>query len=56
MSTPAELLEALGREARARLGGGGDGPTRVYRGRTMIASEPSSRWIWGTSSSTERPR
>jgi flagellar biosynthesis GTPase FlhF len=35
VSTPAELLEALGREARARLGGGGDGPTRVYRGRSV---------------------
>ncbi len=34
MSTPGELLEALGREARARFGGGG-GPTRVYRGRSV---------------------
>jgi flagellar biosynthesis GTPase FlhF len=35
MSTPGELLEALGREARARFGGGGGAPTRVYRGRSV---------------------
>ncbi len=35
MSTPGELLEALGREARARFTGGGDGGTRVYRGRSV---------------------
>jgi hypothetical protein len=35
MSTPGELLEALGREARARFGGGGDAATRVYRGRSV---------------------
>src|ERR1700677_438960 len=35
MSTPGELLEALGREARARLGNGRDGGTRVYRGRSV---------------------
>jgi SRP54-type protein, GTPase domain len=35
MSTPGELLEALGREARARLGNGGDGRTRTYRGRSV---------------------
>jgi hypothetical protein len=34
MSTPGELLEALGREARARLGGR-DTATRVYRGRSV---------------------
>jgi SRP54-type protein, GTPase domain len=34
MSTPGELLEALGREARARFGNGGD-TTRVYRGRSV---------------------
>jgi hypothetical protein len=35
MSTPGELLEALGREARARFGNGGEGTTRVYRGRSV---------------------
>jgi SRP54-type protein, GTPase domain len=35
MSTPGELLEALGREARARLGNGRDTATRVYRGRSV---------------------
>jgi hypothetical protein len=35
MSTPGELLEALGREARARLGNGRDAGTRVYRGRSV---------------------
>jgi flagellar biosynthesis GTPase FlhF len=35
MSTPGELLEALGREARARFGGGGGAATRVYRGRSV---------------------
>ena len=35
MSTPGELLEALGREARARFGNGGDAPTRIYRGRSV---------------------
>jgi flagellar biosynthesis GTPase FlhF len=35
MSTPGELLEALGREARARFGNGGDAQTRVYRGRSV---------------------
>jgi len=35
MSTPGELLEALGREARARFGGGGEAATRVYRGRSV---------------------
>jgi hypothetical protein len=35
MSTPGELLEALGREARARFGNGGETPTRVYRGRSV---------------------
>jgi flagellar biosynthesis GTPase FlhF len=35
VSTPGELLEALGREARARFGGGGDASTRVYRGRSV---------------------
>ncbi|HTU79824.1 MAG TPA: hypothetical protein VMF09_13810 [Solirubrobacteraceae bacterium] len=39
MSTPGELLEALGRQARARLTGGGDElaahRTRVYRGRSV---------------------
>jgi SRP54-type protein, GTPase domain len=35
MSTPGELLEALGREARARFGNGGEGGTRVYRGRSV---------------------
>jgi hypothetical protein len=35
MSTPGELLEALGREARARLGSGRDTATRVYRGRSV---------------------
>jgi flagellar biosynthesis protein FlhF len=35
MSTPGELLEALGREARARFSSGGDGGTRVYRGRSV---------------------
>jgi flagellar biosynthesis GTPase FlhF len=35
MSTPAELLEALGREARARLGHGRDAGTRTYRGRSV---------------------
>ena len=34
MSTPGELLEALGRQARARLGGGA-GLTRTYRGRSV---------------------
>jgi flagellar biosynthesis GTPase FlhF len=35
MSTPGELLEALGRQARARLGNGGDGAVRTYRGRSV---------------------
>ena len=35
MSTPGELLEALGREARARFGAGGTTPTRTYRGRSV---------------------
>ncbi|HSZ13033.1 MAG TPA: hypothetical protein VK790_03245 [Solirubrobacteraceae bacterium] len=36
MSTPGELLEALGREARARFGNGGDAAaTRIYRGRSV---------------------
>ncbi len=35
MSTPGELLEALGREARARFGNGGGGASRVYRGRSV---------------------
>lgn len=35
MSTPGELLEALGREARARIGSGRDTATRVYRGRSV---------------------
>jgi hypothetical protein len=35
MSTPGELLEALGREARARFGNGGEAATRVYRGRSV---------------------
>src|SRR5271165_521589 len=35
MSTPGELLEALGREARARFGNGGESQTRVYRGRSV---------------------
>jgi flagellar biosynthesis GTPase FlhF len=35
MSTPGEILEALGREARARLGNGRDAATRVYRGRSV---------------------
>ncbi len=35
MSTPGELLEALGREARARFGNGGETGTRTYRGRSV---------------------
>ena len=41
MSTPGELLEALGREARARLGvgagaaSGSDARMRTYRGRSV---------------------
>jgi|HubBroStandDraft_2_1064218.scaffolds.fasta_scaffold00096_11 flagellar biosynthesis GTPase FlhF len=35
MSTPGEILEALGREARARLGSGRENATRVYRGRSV---------------------
>ncbi len=35
MSTPGEMLEALGREARARFGHGGEAATRVYRGRSV---------------------
>ena len=35
MSTPGELLGALGREARARFGNGRGSATRVYRGRTV---------------------
>ncbi len=35
MSTPGELLEALGREARSRFGNGGGSSTRVYRGRSV---------------------
>ncbi len=36
VSTPGELLGALGREAKARLGNGrGSSSTRVYRGRTV---------------------
>jgi hypothetical protein len=35
MSTPGELLEALGREARARFGTAGAAPTRVFRGRSV---------------------
>jgi hypothetical protein len=35
MSTPGELLEALGREARARFGAGGETTTRVFRGRSV---------------------
>ena len=33
MSTPGEILEALGR--RARLGNGRSAATRVYRGRSV---------------------
>jgi flagellar biosynthesis GTPase FlhF len=35
VSTPGELLGALGREARARLGNGRDAGTRTYRGRSV---------------------
>jgi flagellar biosynthesis GTPase FlhF len=35
MSTPGELLEALGREARARFSGAGADGVRVYRGRSV---------------------
>jgi hypothetical protein len=36
MSTPGDLLEALGREARSRLGGGrGADGARTYRGRSV---------------------
>lgn len=35
MSTPGELLEALGREARARFGAGDTTPMRVFRGRSV---------------------
>jgi len=35
MSTPGEILEALGREARSRLGNGRGATTRVYRGRSV---------------------
>jgi flagellar biosynthesis GTPase FlhF len=35
MSTPGEILEALGREARARLGSSREHATRVYRGRSV---------------------
>src|ERR1700728_2832429 len=35
MSTPGELLEALGREARARFGNSGEAAPRVYRGRSV---------------------
>jgi hypothetical protein len=35
VSTPGEILEALGREARSRLGNGRDTATRVYRGRSV---------------------
>jgi flagellar biosynthesis GTPase FlhF len=35
MSTPGELLEALGRQARARLASGSDPRTRTYRGRSV---------------------
>lgn len=35
MSTPGDVLEALGREARARLGRGRGEGTRTYRGRTI---------------------
>jgi SRP54-type protein, GTPase domain len=35
VSTPGELLGALGREARARLGNGRDASTRTYRGRSV---------------------
>jgi SRP54-type protein, GTPase domain len=35
VSTPGEMLGALGREARARLGNGRGGSTRVFRGRTV---------------------
>ncbi len=35
MSVPGDLLEALGREARARLGRGRGEGVRVYRGRTV---------------------
>ena len=35
MSTPGEILEALGREARSLLGNGRDTTTRVYRGRSV---------------------
>ena len=35
MSTPGELLGALSREAKARLGNGRGGSTHVYRGRTV---------------------
>jgi flagellar biosynthesis GTPase FlhF len=35
MSTPGEILEALGREARSRMGNGRDTATRVYRGRSV---------------------
>jgi len=35
MSTPGELLEALGRQARARLANGGEAAPRTYRGRSV---------------------
>ena len=35
MSTPGELLEALGRQARARLANGSDARMRTYRGRSV---------------------
>jgi hypothetical protein len=35
MSTPGDLLEALGREARARFGNGSGAATRVFRGRSV---------------------
>jgi hypothetical protein len=35
MSTPGDLLEALGREARARFGNGNGPATRVFRGRSV---------------------
>jgi flagellar biosynthesis GTPase FlhF len=35
MSTPGEILEALGREARSRFGNGDAAATRIYRGRSV---------------------
>src|ERR1700733_15747112 len=56
MSTPGEILEALGREARSRLGNGRDTTTRVYRGRPVEELVPQIQRDLGPDAITLRRR